>query len=160
SKTVTMYFNGQEVFSFDDSIATRNGDMAFNGASNPNQIMRFMEDDLISPNYGPPGGSVYETSSGEVDLIKIFNSALSADDVASLMPFRGDISGDGKLNTADISDFEQVLANPTALENWSLLGDFNGDGVVNGADLQAMLIALKNGGSSTAGVPEPASYVL
>jgi hypothetical protein len=160
SQTVTMYFNGQEIFSFDDSIATGDGNMAFNGPNNPNQIMRFMQDDLISPNYGPPGGPVYETSSGEVDLIKIFNSALSPDDVASLMPLKGDINGDGHFNAADIPAFEKALADPTALGNWSVLGDFNGDGVVNNADLQAMILALQSGQGNSSSVPEPASCLL
>ena len=61
------------------------------------------------------------------------------------MPTKGDINGDGKFNAADVSAFEQALANPAALGNWSVLGDFNGDGVVTNADLQGMLMALKNG---------------
>src|SRR5262249_27009426 len=134
------------------------GDMAFNGASNPNQIMRFLQDDTVSNTF--PTGSVYETGSGEVDLVKIFNSALSADDVASLMPVKGDINGDGIFNAADVADLEYALAHPTALGNWSMLGDFNGDGLVTTADLQAMLLALKAGQGSTLAAPEPGSDLL
>jgi hypothetical protein len=76
---VTAYTQGAEAFSDVDAA----GDLVFSTANN---VMRFLQDDNVSPNYGPPGGPVYETTPGEIDFLRIYDSALSASDVAALVP--------------------------------------------------------------------------
>src|SRR4029079_3441926 len=76
---VAAYAQGLEAFSDVDEA----GDLGFNAANN---VMRFLQDDNFSPNYGPPGGPVYETTPGQIDFLRIYDSALSASDVAALVP--------------------------------------------------------------------------
>jgi hypothetical protein len=66
---VTGYVNGVEQITFTDSTS----DAVFSG---PNNIMHFFEDDNVT-------GS-RESSAGSVDFIKIYDGALSAQDVAGL----------------------------------------------------------------------------
>src|SRR5262249_27165982 len=101
----------------------------------------------------------YEFGDGRIDFIRIYNSALTAQQIATIVPVKGDINGDGKFDGADVVALEKALANPAAAANLAL-GDFNGDGALTNADLQGMLLALKAGQGSSAAVPEPSSAVL
>jgi hypothetical protein len=117
---VAVYANGIEVLSFIDT-----GDIAvFSGISN---VVRFFQDDNTT------GG--FEAASGFVDRIRIYDSDLSANEVAGLVfdqrgaGFNRVADGDGTPGARiDIGAYEAQV-NPSA--------DFDGDGDVDGRDFLA-----------------------
>ncbi|HJQ80321.1 MAG TPA: choice-of-anchor Q domain-containing protein, partial [Lacipirellulaceae bacterium] len=130
SDAVRGFINGTEIWSFLDVA----GEAVFDG---PEQIIRFFQDDNTT--------GQAEASHGFVDLIRIYDHALNAEEVATLgdpqpillPPYdqRGDgfariVDGDGVNGPwLDMGAFEaqSVLTN-------DLAGDYNGNGTVDAAD--------------------------
>ena len=81
ANTVRTYVNGGEVYSFVDGVLGLGdeSDAVFSGATNPTGIMRFLQTDV-----GASGGGWYEVGKGAIDFLRIYDSALSASDVATL----------------------------------------------------------------------------
>lgn len=79
---------------------------------------------------------------------------------------RGDLTGDGVVNFADIGGFVAALSdtpNYQAQFPWLQVGyisDFTEDGSTNFADIGGFVNALSGGGGSPAAVPEPSTVAL
>ena len=81
---------------------------------------------------------------------------------------RGDFSGNGVVDIADIPPMLKALTDLNAfqsarglsLSDLLTIGDVDSDGRVSNRDIQALLNLLKSGGSSLTAVPEPATLVL
>jgi hypothetical protein len=82
---------------------------------------------------------------------------------------RGDLTGDGHVNAADLTAMLSALTDPSAFEashplntNDKLFtaGDIDGDGQFTNLDLQGMITFLQSGQGSLAPVPEPATVLL
>jgi hypothetical protein len=80
----------------------------------------------------------------------------------------GDINKDSHVNAADIPALMNALVDVNAYLDQTgftpgqaiTVADMNFDDVINNSDVQSLITYLKNGGGSTAAVPEPAGFVL
>ncbi len=142
---VAAYADGAPALSFVDSV----GELAFMADEN---IMRFLQDDEVSPNYGPPGGPVYEATPGDLDYLRIYDVALSAAEVAGLQNVLGDTDADGDVDLDDLNSVRNNFGGVGA-------GDTNEDGVV---DLDDLNNVRNHFGSSAGGAnaPEPSTIAL
>jgi hypothetical protein len=127
---VTAYIDGAQVWSFTDTA----GDAVFDG---PDQIIRFFQDDNVTGRL--------EAQSGTVDLIRLYDAALSPTQVAFLedpivmpafdqrgAPFARVKEGDGVGGAQiDMGAYElQSVLPPAPI----LPGDFNNSNIVDAAD--------------------------
>ena len=81
---------------------------------------------------------------------------------------KGDLTGDGHVNAADLTAMLSALTDHSAFEASHALnddklftiGDMDADGQFTNLDLQGMISFLQSGQGSVAPVPEPASIAL
>ena len=120
-------------------------------------------------------------SHSEVAVVSnVFIHGLSAVDAINLTSFtqtfsqtgpallRGDFSGNGVVDTADIPPMLNALTDLNAFQmarglsvfDLLTIGDLDSDGKVTNGDVQSLLNSLKGGGGSLAAIPEPMSAVL
>jgi hypothetical protein len=126
--TVRAYVDGVEAWSFTDAA----GDAVFDG---PNQIIRFFQDDTVT--------NQTEAQAGFVDLIRFYNSVLTAEQVVDLPdpivvpncdqrgePFARVRDGDGMSGAQiDMGAYERQEPLPVIVP-----GDYNANGIVDAAD--------------------------
>jgi hypothetical protein len=98
---------------------------------------------------------------GSLDDVRIYDEALSQDEIKGIMDsipdltLFGDVNLDGEVNGLDVDPFVDVLLNgPYQAE-----ADMNTDQVVNGLDVDPFVAAVVGGGGAQA-VPEPSTLLL
>jgi hypothetical protein len=98
---------------------------------------------------------------GSLDEVRIYDEALSQDEIKDVMDsipdltLLGDVNLDGEVNGLDVDPFVDVLLNgPYQAE-----ADMNVDQVVNGLDVDPFVAAVVGGGGAQA-VPEPSTLLL
>ncbi|MBR6320379.1 MAG: RICIN domain-containing protein [Prevotella sp.] len=78
---------------------------------------------------------------GYIDDVRIYNHALTADDVLAVMNgLKGDVNEDGTVDVADISTVISMMANGST----SQTADVNGDGKVDVADISTIITIMAN----------------
>jgi hypothetical protein len=139
---VSAYLDG--VPQFITSSALMNLDQP----GNPAQSLNLFLDNTV-------GGGIGEYSSGSISLLRIWDGALSAQEIqlksinpfASSSPLPGDNNQDGKVDLGN--DFNLFLQGYLGFGSGFTYGDYNGDGAIDVIDFRIFIDAyVANGGSA------------
>ena len=122
-------------------------------------LKAYKDGKLITGNPNPSGNSDSSSHSvkigrhavndyyfnGAIDEVRIYNYALSADEVSKLYAggstLKGDLTGD---NQIDIQDIQACVNHILGTQDWGSAADVNGDGAVNILDVQGIVKIILN----------------
>lgn len=141
-----------------------------NGLPRASSVITQAQDQIMPLFFGGDStGNPIENWQGFLDDVRIYDNALTANDVRSIVPGTlletfGDVNGDGDVTVNE--DFEPIRANFLRQVTTREEGDLTKDGVVNLDDWNEFKTAFLNNGGSLADLtasgaaPEPSALML